>query len=477
MNKLEIQNSLNVLSENYPHLSELVKIIPPSLDVTNEFLEKYQSDIEGKNKVLQHLVGRYNKAGDGPLKDFYLKRRLQYLLANPKARLSDIRLGVTAARDLVPHVLRATSNLERISYYPFVFNYATFIHDNTDNEELKELSIEVLNYFVIDRVAVENFFHNSGSAISLTNFFPEKCPSLSNLNLVLYLSYFIPLIKEKIKAQDKIPAAIMNVMRLKRSIPSIHAFTDLLVLNYNGLSNRVSRVGDIARSITQNNPRFPNLKLLARNAIHSLEDYYFLRPDNAGLKLGGTYGTSFQFNVCRMIEKEIIECVEMRQDYMNIDPVRLKKFLRTRLVSSGFYLNEFIDDIAFQLEENQVIGVRDIVNIMVFSKYLEQQEMLSFDRSSKIHYSKKLPNVAQYSLGVEEYIPKGRAGGNKALPNKKYKLPSGKKIDEFESLLTKFNSCTIDIQFEAYWSEYSHGAEYDDIVKGVAYDVWVAVRA
>jgi hypothetical protein len=124
------------------------------------------------------------------------------------------------------------------------------------------------------------------------------------------------------------------------------------------------------------------------------------------------------------------------------------------------------------------LDVRDYTNIITYSKKLSDQGSLSFDKESPQHYSKVLPSVAKFKMGMRE---SKRTGLQQDLvkPRRDNPTPaSGKRLDQFESLYGIFkdiDTLASDNRFNEFWGGYQARTGLSSDSKQVAYDIWVEI--
>jgi hypothetical protein len=472
-----ISNKIEQIVGAYPEIKGLQKILDSELNITEDFLTLYfKINHPKKNLILRQLVGEPRQFKESP--EYYAIRGLQYILHNPVAPIDEMRHGNIVPRDMIPKSLSTQLNIPRNSYYPFIFDYAVKTSTSfPDSSRIQTLSKKIIQYFVLDDRTASAFAGGYTTNKRIGHYFPDSNKAISTLNALTFMKALIPEIKENLKAQDKLPAPVYKLMGLKcRSIPQALAFTDILIMHALGIASHKSNIGLLSMDLLNSEGLPFSIRLQAEALLSDLSQYFFLKLDQEFYKLGGNLGSSFQFNLARLVDKEWQINRDFIKEYQFIERTQMISYISDQFCGDRIKLLNLLEVIG----SNALSGIdtRDFVNIFIHSENLRLTGELDFIRNSPTHYSKILPAVAQFKLGRKE--PKKLDLSKTSTTRVNGKDRGGVKIDMLENCITALSSnhavSEKDNNFKEFWTKFSTNRKIELKEEAFAYEIWKTLK-
>lgn len=471
-----ILRKIDSIVSSYPEIDCLRSILDSDLNITEEFLGLYfKTTHPKKSLILRQLVGETRQLKES--QEYYTIRGLQYLLNNPEAPLDEMRHGNAICRDLIPKSLSTQLEVPRTRYYAFTYEYSTkALKLFPDCDEIKYLADKILRYFVLeDRTAIA-FAGGYTTNKRIGHYFPESNLALSTLNTLTFMKALIPEIKGNLKAQDKLPACVYKLMGLKcRSIPQALAFTDILVMHYIGISKHNSRISELSGCLRRSQGMPFCIQSLATAVASDLSKYFFIRLEEDYSKIGGNSGSSFQFNLGRLVGQEWQIDSSFIEEYRSISNIEMIRYISANFNGNPlklFNLLEVIDS-----DKLSGIDVRDYVNIIIHAENLRRCGDIDLIKSSAGHYSKVLPSVAQFKLGRKEATKTDSPKRSAARRNNKERTSF--KIEMFEECIRAIAKSTTSLEitdpFIKFWNDFSACRNTSISDKALAFEIWKAL--
>lgn len=460
------------LKERHPHLEELISTGLVASGLTEEFLKIYSKSQENnKQMVLRYFLGDFGRKRDDS--EFFAIQGLRFILLNPAVPLEGVSKGLCPTRDQFPKSLCSSAGIKRTTYYKMAFEYSQVISERfVNSSEIQKLSEQIQRYYLLDIETARIFSKGDAYRKRINHYFPESCDGLAALNSLIFMRALIPEISEQTKAQDRLPKLMYDLIGSDhRSVPQALAFTDLAVMHFYDLIDCDSPIKDLINKIKNNVDTCLHLSSIAQFEILDLSKYFFLNVNNDVRLIGGKTGSSFQFNIQRMLEKEYQFLESYQSDYKQVSAERVGLFIESRFNGDAEQLRPIMN----QIEFDHPLNARDMYNILCYMNYLLSQEMVNFDRSSSLHYSKVLPSVAKFKMGMPEPVKKDRYSiASKVDSEVAKQLVAGKSLPYLESLNDIFSTASksYPVDFEEQWLETKSKHSLSENDKEACYRMW-----
>lgn len=478
-NLSEIAGKLDKATKQYPDLQCIVETLNSDYEITQEFLEVYFDSKHPKRSLILRVLlgdfGRYHKDTA-----YFTLQGLRFILRTPLAPLSQMKLGRPADRDLIPQTLATRYSLKKSTYYQFVFEYTLQVAERyQEDSDVLDLVRQVQTFFVLSDMDAQVFASGYITNQLMGQYFPDSCPGLSLLNTLTFMGALMPELLTNLKAQDRLPAYLFRFMGMpRRSIPNALAFTDLILMHYTGVIQSPTRLAVLVAELKSGIGLEIDTLDQEKKAIDRLLSYFYLSTVQEYKQIGGVFGSTFQFNMSRFLQKQDGEYRKTRlvdeylTEYTLAKPFEMKKLLVSINKQSANKVSGFVSRFS---SDDSAIHIRDLTNIMTYSINLEANGLLSFDKKSPVHYSKILPSVAQFKLGLPEPSSTGTSPFQTHGAESKSVERRGKFLKEFEELHEAIYEDESDSnEFEELWNLKLGQGKVQEADKATFREFWLA---
>lgn len=465
---------LQQLIKRTPELTELVNLLPDDCQLTDTWFLKYAECNSSKKYLILNILFCSNNFIKKPTaEEFELacENSLKYLVFHPENLLNRIHNGLSVRKEEISKAVGSLSGFSLFTPWKFILEHALWVHNKyPGNQEVKKYASEIVSNYKLSKERCVRFYAGVQRTQNMDLWFCDSEPRLLAYNTLQFLVEFIEHGKINPKAQDKLPAKILNQFNLySRSVPQLLIKTDLLIMMLEGLlevselfspnfmQGLVDERGSCLWPLTSIHAEIEKL-------ISRLKGYFHVHTgdDRQYLELAGTYGTSLQFNLERKLNTDDI--FKTYEHYYNrVDQEEYRKYLYITLLKGDKRLIAYH---RYLCSETSAInmGERDIANIVRRITELEDKGMISSDRASENHYSQVLPSVAQFKLGLAEPLKKGT--GIKGSTATKYK--NGKRVNTLELIENILNTDP----FEYWWLKFKEAHNLNSEDKKTAKLIW-----